>query len=73
MMHGLLEFLTGPSLAAKQLRDTFVFKLVPLLNPDGVHPLLMVVHPLLTVVHSLPSRCRCSTPTASSSATSAPT
>jgi len=36
MMHGLLEFLTGPSLAAKQLRDTFVFKLVPVLNPDGI-------------------------------------
>ena len=27
MMHGLLEFLTGPSLAAKQLRPTLV--LVP--------------------------------------------
>ena len=36
MMQGLLEFLTGPSLAAKQLRDHFVFKLVPVLNPDGV-------------------------------------
>ena len=36
MMQGLLEFLTGPSLAAKQLRDHFVFKLVPSLNPDGV-------------------------------------
>ena len=33
---GLLEFLTGPSLQAKQLRDHFVFKLVPVLNPDGV-------------------------------------
>ena len=33
---GLLEFLTGPSLQAKQLRDHFVFKLVPALNPDGV-------------------------------------
>ena len=36
MMQGLLEFLTGPSLQAKQLRDHFVFKLVPVLNPDGV-------------------------------------
>ena len=33
---GLLEFLTGPSLQAKHLRDHFVFKLVPALNPDGV-------------------------------------
>ena len=36
MVQGLLEFLTGPSLAAKQLRDHFVFKIVPVLNPDGV-------------------------------------
>lgn len=36
MMQGLLEYLTGPSLDAKILRDNFVFKLVPMLNPDGV-------------------------------------
>jgi hypothetical protein len=35
-MQGLLEYLTGPSLDAKILRDNFVFKLIPMLNPDGV-------------------------------------
>ncbi len=33
---GLLDFLLGPSLDAKLLRDTFVFKIIPMLNPDGV-------------------------------------
>ena len=36
MMQGIIEYLTGPSLDAKVLRDNFVFKLVPMLNPDGV-------------------------------------
>ena len=36
MMRGALEFLTGDSLEAKLLRDNFVFKIVPMLNPDGV-------------------------------------
>ena len=36
MMHGLLDYLTGPSLDAKILRDNFVFKIVPMLNVDGV-------------------------------------
>ncbi|KAK3260044.1 hypothetical protein CYMTET_30984, partial [Cymbomonas tetramitiformis] len=36
MMKGTLDFLTGPSLDAKILRDNFVFKVVPMLNPDGV-------------------------------------
>jgi hypothetical protein len=36
MMHGLLDFITGSSLDAKILRDNFVFKIVPMLNPDGV-------------------------------------
>ena len=35
MMKGVLDFLTGPSLDAKMLRDHFVFKVVPMLNPDG--------------------------------------
>jgi len=36
MMKGILLFLTGGSPDAKLLRDNFVFKLVPMLNPDGV-------------------------------------
>eukprot|EP00606_Chrysophyceae_sp_TOSAG23-5_P000729 GSChrysophyteH2.ASY1.ANO1.1184.1 assembled CDS len=36
IVHGLLEFLTGNTRAAVQLRSTFVFKVVPMLNPDGV-------------------------------------
>ncbi|XP_036390535.1 cytosolic carboxypeptidase 2, partial [Megalops cyprinoides] len=36
MMQGFLDFLLGDSLDARLLRDTFVFKVVPMLNPDGV-------------------------------------
>jgi murein tripeptide amidase MpaA len=37
MMRGLLFFLTDPmNEEAKILRDNFVFKVVPMLNPDGV-------------------------------------
>nr|XP_019957671.1 PREDICTED: cytosolic carboxypeptidase 2 [Paralichthys olivaceus] len=36
MMEGLLDFLLGDSADAQLLRDTFVFKVVPMLNPDGV-------------------------------------
>lgn len=36
VMKGMLEYLTGPSLDARILRDNFVFKIVPMLNPDGV-------------------------------------
>ena len=36
MMKGLIDYLTGPTLDAKILRDHFVIKLVPMLNPDGV-------------------------------------
>ncbi|XP_017783934.1 PREDICTED: cytosolic carboxypeptidase 2-like [Nicrophorus vespilloides] len=36
MMHGFLDFLTSDSGPAKELRDNFIFKLVPMLNPDGV-------------------------------------
>ncbi|KAJ8248917.1 hypothetical protein GJAV_G00229170 [Gymnothorax javanicus] len=35
-MQGLLEFLLGDSPDAQLLRDAFVFKVVPMLNPDGV-------------------------------------
>ncbi|XP_022610426.1 cytosolic carboxypeptidase 2-like [Seriola dumerili] len=36
MMEGLLDFLLGDSEDAQLLRETFVFKVVPMLNPDGV-------------------------------------
>ncbi|KAK4886667.1 hypothetical protein RN001_002938 [Aquatica leii] len=36
MMKGFLDFLTGPSTAAAKLREKFIFKLIPMVNPDGV-------------------------------------
>lgn len=36
MMHGFLEFLCGNSQAATYLRKHIEFKIVPMLNPDGV-------------------------------------
>lgn len=36
MMRGFLDFILSDSLDAQILRDTFVFKVVPMLNPDGV-------------------------------------
>ncbi|XP_075213726.1 nna1 carboxypeptidase [Lycorma delicatula] len=36
MMKGFMDFLTGDSSQARELREKFIFKLVPMLNPDGV-------------------------------------
>lgn len=36
IMHGLINFLIGPSSVARQLRDRCVFYIVPMINPDGV-------------------------------------
>ena len=36
MMKGILEFLTGNSKEAQVLRNNFVFKIIPMINPDGV-------------------------------------
>ncbi|GLC39944.1 hypothetical protein PLESTB_001819000 [Pleodorina starrii] len=36
LMQGMLEFLCSSDPAAVTLRNSFVFKLVPMLNPDGV-------------------------------------
>ena len=36
MMKGLLDFLTSSADDAKIVRDLFVFKIIPMLNPDGV-------------------------------------
>jgi len=37
MMRGAINFLTDPeSVEATILRDNFIFKLIPMMNPDGV-------------------------------------
>uniref|UniRef100_A0A8C8SW90 Peptidase M14 domain-containing protein n=1 Tax=Pelusios castaneus TaxID=367368 RepID=A0A8C8SW90_9SAUR len=36
IMKGFLDYILGNSSDARLLRDTFVFKVVPMLNPDGV-------------------------------------
>ena len=36
IMEGIVEFILGNEKEAKHLRDTYVFKIVPMLNPDGV-------------------------------------
>ena len=36
MMKGVLDFLTSSAYEAQILRENYVFKLVPMLNPDGV-------------------------------------
>ncbi|XP_072372801.1 cytosolic carboxypeptidase 1 isoform X3 [Scyliorhinus torazame] len=36
VMKGTMELLMGNSLAAQNLRDSYIFKIVPMLNPDGV-------------------------------------
>lgn len=36
MMKGVLEYLISQAPEAKALRENFVFKIVPILNPDGV-------------------------------------
>ncbi|XP_033640290.1 uncharacterized protein LOC117300677 isoform X3 [Asterias rubens] len=36
MMKGLLDYITSSDSVAKDLRKAFIFKIVPMLNPDGV-------------------------------------
>ena len=36
MMNGVIDCLVGDDEHAEFLRNTFVFKIVPMLNPDGV-------------------------------------
>ena len=37
MCRGMLHFLTGDSASAAVLRRYFIFKVVPMINPDGVY------------------------------------
>jgi cytosolic carboxypeptidase protein 2/3 len=36
MMKGVIDFLISDCKEARELRDNFVFKIIPMLNPDGV-------------------------------------
>ena len=36
MLNGLIDFILGDSEQSRLLRDNFVFKIIPILNPDGV-------------------------------------
>ena len=36
MMKGVIDFLVSNDPIANELRDKFVFKIIPMLNPDGV-------------------------------------
>ena len=36
MVKGIIDYLVGPSIGARILRDNFIFKIIPMLNPDGV-------------------------------------
>ena len=36
IMQGMLDYLTGNSEEAQKLRQIYIFKIVPMLNPDGV-------------------------------------
>lgn len=36
MMKGAIDFLLGETVEAKILREKFIFKIVPMMNPDGV-------------------------------------
>lgn len=36
IMEGIIEFIASNDMEARALRDIYVFKLIPMLNPDGV-------------------------------------
>jgi len=37
IMNGIINFLVGDDPRAVALRDEFVFKIIPIINPDGVY------------------------------------
>ena len=36
VMHGLIKFLVSSDPIATMLKDKFIFKIIPMINPDGV-------------------------------------
>ena len=36
MQKGVIDYLVGGSICARILRDNFIFKIIPMVNPDGV-------------------------------------
>ncbi len=36
MLHGLIKFLLSKDKLANYLREEFLFKIIPMINPDGV-------------------------------------
>lgn len=36
MIEGVIDFLLSDTTEANNLRDKFIFKIIPMLNPDGV-------------------------------------
>ena len=36
MMDGIIQYLSSDSMCAIKLRDMFLLKIIPMLNPDGV-------------------------------------
>jgi len=36
MMHGFIKFLISSDPIATELRNHFIFKIIPMINPDGV-------------------------------------
>ena len=36
LVHGVIKFLLSEAPEAAELRDKFIFKVIPMLNPDGV-------------------------------------
>lgn len=53
MMKGFMDYLTGDTNQARELREKFIFKLVPMLNPDGVSDALNILHFNISIIHKI--------------------